>query len=146
MTSRLNVRRIELAGSRSRRNSNDALTSSSGATWPQPTLTGNPAGKFRIAALAQPRARSRTDQTQKTTPDGRPVWAVKLTATDTGSNSVEMIWVEVAGDEPKLTLDELALVQGLVFAPWINKKGEIVRNFRADSITVLADARRTQAA
>jgi hypothetical protein len=52
----------------------------------------------------------------------------------------------VAGEEPKLTLDELALVQGLVFAPWINKKGEIVRNFRADSITVLADARRTQAA
>ena len=102
--------------------------------------------KFRVAALAQPRARSRTDQTQKTTPDGRPVWAVKLTATDTGSNSVEMIWVEVAGEEPKLTLDELALVQGLVFAPWINKKGEIVRNFRADSITVLADARRTQAA
>ena len=99
----------------------------------------------RIAALAQPRARSRTDQTQKTTPDGRPIWAVKLTATDTGSNSVELIWVEVAG-EAKLTLDELALVQGLVFAPWINKKGEIVRNFRADSVTVLADTRRTQAA
>lgn len=102
--------------------------------------------KFRIAALAQPRAKSRNDQTQKTTPDGRPIWAVKLTATDTGSNSAEMIWVEVAGEEPKLTLDELALVQGLVFAPWINKKGEIVRNFRADAITVLADARRTQAA
>ena len=46
--------------------------------------------KFRVAALAQPRARSRTDQAQKTTPDGRPVWAVKLTATDTGSNSVEI--------------------------------------------------------
>src|SRR6516165_5682171 len=102
--------------------------------------------KFRVAALAQPRARSRTDQTQKTTPDGRPVWAVELTATDTGSNSVEMIWVEVAGEEPRLTLDELALVQGLVFAPWVNKKGEIVRNFRADSITVLTDARRAQAA
>ena len=57
-----------------------------------------------------------------------------------------LIWVEVAGEEPKLTLDELALVQGLVFAPWMNKKGEIVRNFRADSVTVLADARRTQAA
>ena len=75
-----------------------------------------------------------------------PRVAVKLTATDTGSNSVELIWVEVAGEEPKLTLDELALVQGLVFAPWINKKGEIVRNFRADSVTVLADARKTQAA
>ena len=52
----------------------------------------------------------------------------------------------MAGEEPKLTLDELALVSGLAFAPWINKKGEIVRNFRADSVTVLADARRTQAA
>jgi hypothetical protein len=103
--------------------------------------------KFRIAATAQPRAKSRTDSTQKTTPDGRPIWAVKLTATDTGSNSAEMIWVEVAGEQPKLTLDELALVQGLVFAPWISKaKGEIVRNFRADSISVLAEARRPQAA
>ena len=102
--------------------------------------------KFRVAALAQPRARSRTDQTQKTTPDGQPIWSMRLTAIDTGSNSSETIWVEVAGEEPRLTLDELALVQGLVFAPWINKKGEIVRNFRADSVSVLADARRTQAA
>jgi hypothetical protein len=102
--------------------------------------------KFRIAALAQPRARSRNDQTQKTMPDGRPIWAIRLTAIDAGSNSSETIWVEVAGDKPELTLDELALVQGLAFAPWVNKKGEIVRNFRADSVTVLADARRTQAA
>jgi hypothetical protein len=56
------------------------------------------------------------------------------------------LWVEVAGEEPELTLDELALVQGLAFAPWVDKKGEIVRNFRADSISVLADARRTSAA
>ena len=102
--------------------------------------------KFRVAALARPRARSRTDQTQKTMPDGRPIWAVRLIAVDAGSNSSETIWVEVAGEEPRLTLDELALVQGLAFAPWVDKKGEIVRNFRADSITVLADARRTQAA
>ena len=103
--------------------------------------------KFRVAATARPRARSRTDQTQKTMPDGRPIWAVRLTAIDAGSNSSETIWVEVAGDEPKLTLDELALVQGLAFAPWVDKKnGEIVRNFRADSVTVLTDARRTQAA
>jgi hypothetical protein len=52
----------------------------------------------------------------------------------------------VAGEEPRLTLDELALVQGLAFAPWVDKNGQIVRNFRADSISVLADARRTQAA
>jgi len=101
--------------------------------------------RFRVAAMPQPRAKSRTDQTQKTTPDGRPVWAVRLTAIDTGSNSSETIWVEVAGEEPKLTLDELAHVHGLVFAPWLNKKGEIVRNFRADAITVLAEVRRPAA-
>jgi phenolic acid decarboxylase len=83
---------------------------------------------------------------QKTTPDGQPIWSVRLTAIDTGSNSSETIWVEVAGEEPRLTLDELADVHGLVFAPWVNKKGEIVRSFRAESITVLADARRAQAA
>jgi len=72
--------------------------------------------KFRVAALAQPRARSRTDQTQKTTPDGRPIWAVRLIPIDADSNSSETVWVEVAGDEPKLTLDELALAQGLASA------------------------------
>ena len=102
--------------------------------------------KFRVAAMPLPRAKSRADQTQKTTPDGQPVWAVRLTAIDTGGNRSETIWVEVAGEEPRLTLDELALVQGLVFAPWVYMKGEIVRNFRADSISVLADARRTQPA
>jgi hypothetical protein len=34
---------------------------------------------------------------------------------------------------------------GLTFAAWVAKQGEIVRNFRAQSVTVLADARRTQA-
>ena len=102
--------------------------------------------RFRVASLPQPRQRSRDDSTQKTMPDGRPIWAVRLTAIDTGVNSTETIWVEVAGEEPKLTLDELALVSGLVFAPWINKKGEIVRNFRADVISVQAEARRPQAA
>ena len=59
---------------------------------------------------------SRTDQTQKTTPDGRPIWAVRLIPIDADSNSSETVWVEVAGDEPKLTLDELALAQGLASA------------------------------
>ena len=43
----------------------------------------------------------------------------------------------MAGEEPKLTLDELAQVHGLVFAPWISggrKDDKIVRNFRADSV------------
>jgi hypothetical protein len=56
--------------------------------------------RFRIAAMPQPRAKSRTDTTQKTTPDGQPIWAVRLIALDTGSNTSETIWVEVAGEEP----------------------------------------------
>jgi hypothetical protein len=102
--------------------------------------------RFRVASLPQPRQRSATDQTQRTTPDGQPVWAVRLTAIDTGTNTSETIWVEVAGEQPRLTLDEIANVTGLVFAPWLNKKGQIVRNFRADSVTVVAEARRPSAA
>jgi len=102
--------------------------------------------KFRVAALPQPRTVSRADQTQKRTPDGQPIWVVRLTAVDTGANSTESIWVEVAGDEPKLTLDEIARVDGLVFAPWVNKKNELVRQFRADSITTVVSGRTAQAA
>lgn len=102
--------------------------------------------KFRVAALPQPRTVSRADQTQKTTPDGTPIWVVRLSAIDTGANSTESIWVEVAGDEPKLTLDEIARVDGLVFAPWVNKKSEMVRQFRADAVTAVASGRSAQAA
>jgi len=58
----------------------------------------------------------------------------------------ETIWVEVAGEEPKLTLDDLARVDGLVFAPWVNKKNELVRQFRADAIAPLQPGRSAQAA
>lgn len=102
--------------------------------------------KFRVAALPQPRSVSRTDQTQKTTPNGQPIWVVRLSAIDTGANSTESIWVEVAGDEPKLTLDEIARVDGLVFAPWVNKKNEMVRQFRADAIATAASGSPAKAA
>jgi hypothetical protein len=103
--------------------------------------------RFRVAASPQPRMESRQNQTQKKTPDGRPIWTVLLTAIDTGSNTSEAIWVEVAGDEPKVTLDELAQVTGLVFAPWVNRENKIVRAFRADTINPLpAEARRANAA
>lgn len=94
--------------------------------------------RFRVGGLPRPRMESRARQVQKTTKDGRPIWVVRLTAIDSGAGaagSTEAIWVEVAGDQPVLTLDELASVQGLVFAPWVNQKGEIVRAFRADAIT-----------
>ena len=91
--------------------------------------------KFRVAATARPAARSRADQTQKTTPDGQLIWSVRLTAIDTGINSSETIWVEVAGEEPKLTLDDLVQVHGLTFAPWVSKQdNKIVRNFRAEHV------------
>ncbi|SRR6266851_1421574 len=42
-----------------------------------------------------------------------------------------------AGDEPKLTLDDLVQVHGLTFSPWVNRDHKIVRNFRADQVTPL---------
>ena len=102
--------------------------------------------KFRVAAMPAPRQESRENKSQRKTPDGRPIWTIRLSAIDAGSNRTETIWVEVAGDEPKLTLDELAQVDGLVFAPWVNRKNEIVRAFRAESITAHAEPRRATAA
>ncbi|HEY1706119.1 MAG TPA: hypothetical protein VGG75_41110 [Trebonia sp.] len=91
--------------------------------------------KFRVAGTAKPRMESRQNQRQKKTPDGRPIWTVRLIAIDSGAGSTETIWVEVAGAEPALILDEIATVQGLVFAPWVSKKNEIMRSFRAESVT-----------
>jgi hypothetical protein len=102
--------------------------------------------KFRVAATARPAAKSRADQTQKTTPDGELLWTVRLTAIDTGINSSETIWVEVAGEEPKVTLDDLVRVDGLVFRPWVNKKGELVSSFTADAIGPMHSGRSVQAA
>ena len=59
---------------------------------------------------------------------------VRLTAFETGRKSAETIWVEVPGDEPVLTLDDLVQPVGLIYAPWVNRKGEIVRCFRADQV------------
>jgi hypothetical protein len=102
--------------------------------------------RFRVAATPQPRQESRDSKTQRKTPDGRPVWTVRLDAIDTARESKETIWVEVAGDEPKLTFDGFADVHGLVFAPWVGRDGKIRRAFRADSITAQAEPRRASAA
>ncbi len=79
------------------------------------------------------------------TPDGRPVWTVRLTAFETVRETSETIWVEVAGDEPKLTVDDLVQVHGLVYAPWVNREHKIVRSFRAEQITPLDPAARKAA-
>jgi hypothetical protein len=91
--------------------------------------------KFRVAGMPKARPDFRDKSKQATTPDGRPIWSVRLTAIDTGAGSTETIWVEVTGQQPELVLDEVATVAGLVFSPWVSKRGEIMRSFRADEIT-----------
>jgi hypothetical protein len=101
--------------------------------------------KFRVAGTARPRQVSKNDPTQKTTSanDGRrPIWVVRLIAIDTKAGTTEQLFVEVAGDQPQLSVDEIATVQGLTFAPWVNKQGEIMRAFRADSVAIDGTARR----
>jgi hypothetical protein len=92
--------------------------------------------KFRVAGVAKPRMESRDSQVQKRTPkpDNRPIWTVRLTAIDTQAGTAEQIFVEVAGDEPQLIVDEVATVQGLTYVPWVNRQSQIVRAFRAESI------------
>ena len=82
--------------------------------------------RFRAGGPATPKNDYRDKDKQATTLDGRPVWLVRLTAFDmsTDHGSSESIWVEVAGDKPELTSDELVQITGLVFAPWISGRQE----------------------
>jgi hypothetical protein len=90
--------------------------------------------QFRVAGAARPRPDFKDKDRQATTKDGVPIWTVRLDAIDTTRETKETIWVEVAGDEPKLTFDGYASVRGLVFAPWVGRDGKIKRSFRADAI------------
>ena len=96
--------------------------------------------RFRAGGPARPKQDYSDKNKQAKTPDGRPIWVLRLTAYDTRTEqgSSETIWVEVAGDEPKLAADELVQIDGLVFAPWISgparKDHKIVRNFRANTV------------
>jgi hypothetical protein len=67
---------------------------------------------------------------------------VRLTAIEADRGTAETIWVEVVGDEPKVTLDDLVQVHGLTFAPWVNREHKIVRSFRADAVTAPDASRR----
>ena len=90
--------------------------------------------QFRVASAARPRPDYKDKERQATTRDGRPIWTVRLDAIDAERETKETIWVEVAGDEPKLTFDGFAQVRGLVFAPWVGRDGKIRRAFRADAV------------
>jgi hypothetical protein len=101
--------------------------------------------QFRVAGLAKPRPdyRDKSGNTQATTSDQdgrRPIWTVRLDAVDTKRETKETIFVEVAGDEPRLTFDGFAVVHELVSAPWVGKDGKIKRAFRAASVTDAAAA------
>ena len=101
--------------------------------------------KFRVAGTAKPKKDPKNREAQARTLDGAPVWIVRLTAIEADRGTAETIWVEVAGDEPKVTLDDLVQVHGLTFAPWVNRDGKIVRNFRAEQVTALDAAARRAA-
>jgi hypothetical protein len=102
--------------------------------------------QFRVAGAAKPRMDYKDKDRQAKTQDGRPIWTVRLDAIDTERQTKETIWVEVAGDEPKLTFDGYALVRNLVFAPWVGRDGKIKRAFRADAVEPVPVGKSAQAA
>ena len=102
--------------------------------------------QFRVASAAKPRMDYKDKDRQAKDRDGRPIWTVHLDAIDAERKTKEPIWVEVAGDEPKLTFDGYAVVRGLVFAPWVGRDGKIKRSFRADAIDPAPPGKPVQAA
>jgi hypothetical protein len=102
--------------------------------------------QFRVKAAVQPRPDYKDKEKQATLQDGRPIWTVRLDAVDAERQTTETIFVEVAGDEPKVTFDGFAVVKGLVFAPWVGKDGKIKRSFRADAVEPALSGRSAQAA
>ena len=102
--------------------------------------------QFRVAGTAKPRPDFKDKTKQATTRDGVPIWTVRLDAIDAERETRETIWVEVAGDEPKLTFEGYAQVHGLVFAPWVGRDGKIKRAFRADAVEPVQSAKSVHAA
>jgi hypothetical protein len=102
--------------------------------------------QFRVAGVAKPKQDYKDKERQAVTRDGEPIWTVRLDAIEPERETKETIWVEVAGNEPKLTFDDYALVRGLVFAPWVGRDGKIRRAFRADAVEPVQSAKSVHAA
>ena len=102
--------------------------------------------QFRVAGMPQARPDYKDKQQQARTPDGRLIWTVRLDAIEPEREARETIWVEVAGEQPRLTFDGYAVVHGLVFAPWVGRDGKIKRAFRAESVEPLVSGKSVQAA
>jgi hypothetical protein len=90
--------------------------------------------QFRVAGAAKPKQDYKDKDRQATTRDGLPIWTVRLDAIEPDREARETIWVEVAGEQPRLIFDGYAVVRGLVFAPWVGRDGKIKRAFRADAV------------
>jgi hypothetical protein len=71
---------------------------------------------------------------------------VRLDAIEPERETKESIWVEVAGEQPKLTFDGYAMVRDMVFAPWVGRDGKIRRSFRADAVEPVGSVKSVQAA
>ena len=102
--------------------------------------------QFRVAGAAKPRPDFKDKDRQATTRDGLPIWTVRLDAIEPDRETKETIWVEVAGEQPKVTFDGYAVVRGLVFAPWVGRDGKIKRAFRADAVEPHPSVKPVQAA
>jgi hypothetical protein len=102
--------------------------------------------QFRVAGMPKERPDFKDKDKQATTRDGLLIWTVRLDAIDTVRETKETIWVEVAGDEPKLTFDGFAVVRGLVFAPWVGRDSKIKRAFRAEAVEPANPAKAVHAA
>jgi len=102
--------------------------------------------QFRVSGAAKPKQDYKDKERQATTRDGEPIWTVRLDAIEPERETKETIWVEVAGEQPRLTFDGYAVVRGLVFAPWVGRDGKIRRAFRADSVEPVQSGKSVQAA
>jgi hypothetical protein len=102
--------------------------------------------QFRVAGAPKARPDFKDKDRQAVTRDGVPIWTVRLDAIDAERETKETIWVEVAGEQPKVTFDGYAEVRGLVFAPWVGRDGKIKRAFRADAVEPAQSARSVHAA
>jgi hypothetical protein len=102
--------------------------------------------QFRVAGAVKERPDFKDKEKQAHTRDGQPIWTVRLDAIDNERQTKETIWVEVAGDEPKLTFDGFVQVRGLVFALWVGRDSKIRRAFRADAVEPVMSGKSVHAA
>ena len=83
--------------------------------------------QFTVARQAKAKQDYKDKERRATTRDRKPIWTVRLDAIEPEREARETIWVEVAGEQPRLTFDGYAVVHGLVFAPWSGRRQDQAR-------------------